>query len=348
MPCKVLIVDDESGSNEDVYALLADSNAIDVVGNVVNRQECFKQIPRVKPDVIIISVSLSKVDILTILKMLMIQHSIPVVILSNFFDEEHAFLTFDALRYGAVDFISGFLRQEDDESDTKKQQLIKQICTAASIKTKRVEYIRAISSENTLLIEKNACQNLVVLGVAEGGYGALLKIIPQLEVNESIAYMVVFYEQSEHIAYFINYLNNFSQVFIQRSINNDVLMAGVCYFSSGNEYVTVHEEAENLSVYVSPAPFSSHRGSIDMLMFSAAEILGNYTIGAILSGIGSDGSEGLEEIIRVGGNAIIQSPENCLYKGMSLAALNLCDVEAVVTDKEIAAEIKNFLVNSVT
>jgi len=126
-----------------------------------------------------------------------------------------------------------------------------------------------------------------------------------------------------------------------------LLEAGVCYISSGEEYVTAHGVRGNLTAYVSPAPFSSRRGSIDMLMFSVAEILGRHTIGAILSGAGSDGAEGLEEIVRVGGNAIIQSPVSCLYKSMALSALNLCEAEVVVADMEIAAEINNFLINSV-
>jgi two-component system CheB/CheR fusion protein len=81
-----------------------------------------------------------------------------------------------------------------------------------------------------------------------------------------------------------------------------------------------------------------------MLMFSVAETVGKNSLGVILSGDGSDGSEGLEEIVRVGGGAIIQAPVSCLYKSMALSALDMCEAEIVVADTEIAAEIVKFLI----
>jgi two-component system chemotaxis response regulator CheB len=96
---------------------------------------------------------------------------------------------------------------------------------------------------------------------------------------------------------------------------------------------------------MSPAPFVTRRGSIDMLMFSVSEAL-ERPLGVILSGEGGDGAEGLEEMVRSGGGAIIQSPTNCLYDNMVLSALNLCEEKVVVADREIATEINNFLIYS--
>ncbi len=156
--------------------------------------------------------------------------------------------------------------------------------------------------------------------------------------------MVIFYETSAHVDSFIRYLNLYCQVLVKRPENNARLEAGICYMSSGEEYVTVHETGENdLVFHISPAPFLSRRGTIDMLMFSVAEAVGSHALGVILSGDGVDGAEGLEEIIRVGGSAIIQAPVSCLYKSMTLAALNMCEAEIVAADTEIAAHIHAFL-----
>jgi chemotaxis response regulator CheB len=157
--------------------------------------------------------------------------------------------------------------------------------------------------------------------------------------------MVVFYQPPDHINNFVDYLNCYSKVQVVRPQNNTTLEAGVCYLSSGDEYVTVHGNLDNITVHVSRAPFSSRRGSIDMLMFSVAETVGKHSLGVILTGTGTDGAEGLEEIIRVGGGAIVQAPVTCLYKSMVLSALNVCEAETVVADAEIAAEI-NYLQSS--
>jgi chemotaxis response regulator CheB len=216
---------------------------------------------------------------------------------------------------------------------------------AAHVKVSSIQYIRAKLNvnKNKFATQRVACRNIVALGVAEGGYGALLKIILRLKADLFTAYTVIFYESSVHVDSFIDYLNRYCDVVVQRPQNNTLLEAGVCYISSGEEYVTVHGHREQLVFHVSSAPFSSRRGTIDMLMFSIAETVGEHSLGVILSGNGTDGSEGLEELVRVGGSAIIQAPVSCLYKSMTLSALNTCEAEIVVADTEIAAQINAFL-----
>jgi two-component system chemotaxis response regulator CheB len=260
--------------------------------------------------------------------------------------QEGAAMTFDALRYGAVDFIAKPSKLEGNSLQTQSSEIIQKLLTAVKIKISAVQYIRVKPKSADFRLPKLPCKNIVVLGVAEGGYETLLKIIPRLSPQTATVYLVVFYESAVHINGFVDYLNQYSQVMVTRPKNNTTLQSGVCYFSLGEEYVTVHSQQGQYTVHVSHAPFSSRRGSIDMLMFSVAETVGKHSLGVILTGAGSDGAEGLEEIIRVGGGAIIQAPVSCLYRSMALSALNACEAEVVVADTEIASEIAHFLSNS--
>jgi two-component system, chemotaxis family, protein-glutamate methylesterase/glutaminase len=93
------------------------------------------------------------------------------------------------------------------------------------------------------IAKKRIARILLLLGVAEGGYGTLLKILLRLKPYPGTAYMVIFYETSVHVDGFIKYLNQYTAVKVQRPLNNTLLEAGVCYISSGEEYVTVHKTA---------------------------------------------------------------------------------------------------------
>ncbi len=345
-PYKVLVVDDSDIIRQVIVEILESSDALEVVGEAVSGKEALAKIPKLKPDLITLDVIMPNMNGLTTLKYIMIFHPTPTVMLSSL-TQDGAPITFDALRYGAIDFIAKPSNLERNPLEAQKSQIIRKACLAARVRTSAIQYIRLKPNGKDKPRVRESCERLVVLGVAEGGYGALLKIVPKLPVNDDTAYMVIFYETSAHVDGFIGYLNRFSIVDVQRPVNNALLEAGVCYISSGEEYVTAHGVAGNLTTHVSPAPFSSRRGSIDMLMFSVAECIGRYAVGVILSGAGSDGAEGLEEIVRVGGGAIIQSPVSCLYKSMALSALNLCEAEVVVSDMEVAAEINDFLINSV-
>jgi two-component system chemotaxis response regulator CheB len=122
---------------------------------------------------------------------------------------------------------------------------------------------------------------------------------------------------------------------------------GVFYLGAGEEYVTVRPHGNGLVLQVNPAPFisiSERKGSINMLMFSLAEVMGDRSAGIILSGSGEDGAEGLAEIIRTGGTAIVQDPKTCLYKEMTRTAMDRCEADLVIPDTKIASEINNFYV----
>jgi two-component system chemotaxis response regulator CheB len=81
-----------------------------------------------------------------------------------------------------------------------------------------------------------------------------------------------------------------------------------------------------------------------MLMFSVAEAMEMHAAGVILSGTGDDGAEGLGEIIRTGGTAIVQEPKSCLCREMAISAIDRCDVDIIISNTKIASEINNFYV----
>lgn len=344
-PYSVLVVDDSSLIRQAIVAIINASDELEVVGEAADGHEALELMARLQPDIVSLDVIMPIMSGLTALKHIMICYPTPVVMLSSL-TQDGAAITFDALRYGAIDFITKPSSLDGNSLQMQAQGIIQKIITAAKIKTSAIQYVRVKPKPNNFCLPKTTCKNIVVFGVAEGGYGTLLKIIPRLKPQPETVYLVVFYENSTHVNGFIDYLNDYSQVMVTRLQHTTALQTGVCYFSLGEDYVTVHGEQGHYTAHVSHAPFSSRRGSIDMLMFSVAESVGKHSLGIILTGAGTDGAEGLEEIVRVGGTALIQAPVSCLYKSMALSALNACEAERVVVDTEIATEINYFLSSS--
>ena len=147
------------------------------------------------------------------------------------------------------------------------------------------------------------------------------------------------YAIREHVDAFASYLNNISSIHVKRAAHDEVLRPGVVYLNSGLDYTTVHEQGDDYTLHVSPAPFASRKGAIDMLMFSAADIVKENSIGIVLSGSGIDGAEGLEEVVRMGGVAIAQDQMTSLCKTMPGTAHERAKNSICVADKDIAATI---------
>jgi two-component system chemotaxis response regulator CheB len=183
-------------------------------------------------------------------------------------------------------------------------------------------------------------EGIAVFGASEGGYGALLKIIPQLPPDLPAAYMVILYATPDHVAAFADYLNANSAITVKRALDGQPVQGGICYLAAGSEYASLHLTAGRMTMQVNPSPFPERRGAINMLMLSVSEIMQNQTIGVVLSGKGNDGAEGSAEVRRVGGTVIMQDPRTCLFQEMVQAALKAAKADHICSDQEIASAIK--------
>jgi two-component system chemotaxis response regulator CheB len=341
-PYKLLIVDDSKLIRRAVSNIFKAQDNFQVVGEAGNGKEALDMLAGLNPDVVTLDINMPVMDGLTTLKHIMIKSPRPTVMLSSL-TQEGASVTFDALKYGAIDFIPKPSRTNGDSIGEQELNIVKKIKLAAEVEIESVQYIRSIPKEKS---DKRPdgieCKGLIAMGASEGGYGALLKIIPQIIPDLPAALLVVIYADSKHVDAFAGYLDSHSFVKVRRAKDGEGIKGGVCYLCSGEEYVTIHSSDNKYNLQISPSPFAERRGSINMLMFSVAEAMGMRAAGVILSGSGEDGAEGLAEVIRAGGTAIVQVPKTCLYKEMARTALDRCEADLVISDVKIASAINEF------
>lgn len=337
---KLLIVDDSKVMRDMITAIFATDTAIEVAGEAANGQQALEMVRQLDPDVISLDVSMPVMDGMSTLKHLMIETPKPVVMLSSL-TLEGAKVAFDALRYGAVDFISKPSALSDNNLSEQQAEIRSKIEYAARVEVAAIKYIRDRFQSDVAKapVSGKPCEQIVAIGAAEGGYGALLKLIPHLAADSDKAYVATLYVAPEHVEAFASYLDNYSAVQVKCATHDEILMPGVCYLNSGANYMTVHKQAGSYALNVSPAPFASRKGAIDMLLFSAAETVGINCTGIVLSGLGVDGTEGLDEVIRLGGTAIVQDLKTCLCKQMAGSAITNNPAAQQIPDTAIAASV---------
>ena len=78
---------------------------------------------------------------------------------------------------------------------------------------------------------------------------------------------------------------------------------------------------------------------IDLFLRSLAQDLGERAVAVILSGSGSDGSRGIQEISRAGGTVFCESPDTAQFNGMPLSAMRTGMVDQVLPPEEIALAV---------
>ena len=78
---------------------------------------------------------------------------------------------------------------------------------------------------------------------------------------------------------------------------------------------------------------------IDLFLRSLAQDVGERAIAVILSGSGSDGSRGIQEISRAGGVVFCESPDTAQFNGMPVSAMHTGIVDQVLPPEEIALAV---------
>jgi two-component system chemotaxis response regulator CheB len=336
---KLLIVDDSRLLRKGLRKLFEADPKIEIVGEADNGRMALAYLPRLSPDVITLDINMPEMDGLTTLKHIMIKHPTPTVMLSSL-TREGATKSFDALRLGAIDFITKPSQRDPENFAGQATAICQKIRQASEVEIKNIRLFRS-QPPLSKATHPTLIKHCIVLGASEGGYRPLLKIIPQLKPEWTAAYLVVLHVDPEYVDAFVDYLDDYSQIPVKRAVDGSLIEGGCCYLAAGSDYITAIRDGNRLMLRVHPSPFPGRRGAINMLMFSLSETLGNRTIGVILSGRGNDGAEGAAEIKRVGGNIIIQSPATCMFREMPQAVIHLSGSAQIMPAVNIAETIGN-------
>ena len=90
-------------------------------------------------------------------------------------------------------------------------------------------------------------------------------------------------------------------------------------------------------------PVNYVKPSADVLFKSAAECLGEHTLGIVLTGMGSDGTEGALAIHEAGGRVVVQNEQSSVVFGMPRSAIEAGAADCVLPLEQIPDAIVEFL-----
>lgn len=177
----------------------------------------------------------------------------------------------------------------------------------------------------------------VGIGASAGGLEALKPFVRNLPEKSNMAYIVAQHVSPQHKSMMVELLSRTTKLQVVEARSGMAIEKNLIYITPPNTDVSVSRGRIVLS-----APHSTigAKPSIDYLFQSLSQEVGEHAIGVILSGTGSDGTQGARAIMAAGGIVIVQDTEEAKYDSMPRSAIRAEVVDLVLTSPEIARQLK--------
>lgn len=322
---KVLVVDDSSLFRQMIIQHLSSQPGIEVIGYAINAYDAGQKVPRLKPDVLTLDVEMPGLNGIEFLKQLLPKNPVPVILVSSL-----NLSVFDALSAGAVDFV----RKPDMSAHSKENffaSLTLKIRAASKAKVRVARQSTGAPAPNMPAkpmpfppLSRNVLDTTIIgLGASTGGTEATLAVLQKLPAN--IPGMVITQHMPEGFTeMYAQRLNRICSMEVREAKNGDVIRPGLALIAPGAKQMEVVRSGGNYIVQCHPgAKVSGHCPSVNVLFNSIAKNVAIKKVGIILTGMGSDGADGLLQMRQKGAFTIGQDKESCVVYGMPMVAYNI-------------------------
>jgi two-component system chemotaxis response regulator CheB len=180
---------------------------------------------------------------------------------------------------------------------------------------------------------------IIAIGASTGGTEAIREVLMGLP-PASPGIVIVQHIPPVFSTAFANRLNDLCRIQVKEAADGDRLTPGLALVAPGNFHMTLRKRGGEYSVAVQDGPRVCYqRPAVDVLFESVASAAGRDAIGALLTGMGADGAEGLLKMKRAGARTIAQDEASCIVFGMPREAIRMGAVDQVLPLNRIAGEL---------
>jgi two-component system CheB/CheR fusion protein len=179
---------------------------------------------------------------------------------------------------------------------------------------------------------------IVGLGASAGGLGPLEQFLSNVPAASGLAYLVVQHMDPNHKTLLVELLQRATLMPVREAVDAKRIEPGSVHVIPPDAEMTVRAGALHVA---KPAEPRGQRLPIDVLFGSLARELGDRAIGVVLSGMGSDGTLGLQAINAQGGLTLAQQPESAQFDSMPRSAIAAGCVDIVALPAEMPQRISS-------
>ena len=342
-PVRVLIVDDSAVVRAILSNALVSDPRIDVVGLAVDGRDALVKMHALRPDVVTLDVEMPRLNGLGVLQRIPARTPIAFLMVSSL-TQSGAQITMEALQKGAFDFIAKPRAGGMTGSSGFRERLCERVLAAARNKHRRRVMASAPRPSVAPSLPPSQARGWVVaIGISCGGPQTLMKMLPAFP-SDFPPILVTQHMPAAFTPSFACHLDAACAMTVREATHLARVERGHIYVAPGSRHLRVVRRNALLTLELDAGPrISGHRPSVDALFDSVAHFCGPMGIGVIMTGMGSDGAEGLLRMRESGGWTMAQDEETSLVYGMPKEAARIGAADGIVSLREIPVTIARLM-----
>jgi two-component system chemotaxis response regulator CheB len=318
----------------------------EVVGTAPDPYIARDQIVKLKPHVITLDVEMPRMDGVAFLRKLMPQFPVPIVMVSSL-TQRGKQITMEALEAGAVDFVAKPTSNVAAGLNAMLMELRSKVKIASTANVSHWKGKRPVTppshgtTASSALAEST--DKIIAIGASTGGTEAIRQVIEHFPANTP-GTVIVQHMPAGFTKMFSDRLNQLCQMQVKEAEHGDRIRTGLILIAPGGKQFEVIRSGGFYEVRLGTSEkVSGHCPSVDVMMHSVAKHVGSNAVGAMLTGMGQDGAEGMLAMKQAGARCISQDEASSVVFGMPKVAYEKGGAERLVPLDKIATSLLSLL-----
>jgi two-component system chemotaxis response regulator CheB len=338
---------------------------LQLAASLRNGQEAIDQLERANPDVVVLDIDMPQLDGISALPRLLEKKRDLVVIMASTLTRRNAEVSLRALSLGAADYIPKPETSRDVISSTSFHrdliEKIRQLGTrrrrAAELRARapdleRGTRAREIAGETrpfgaapayALRPFAATTPRVLLIGSSTGGPQALNGLVAKIgAVIDRVPVLITQHMPPTFTTILAEHLARASGRPAREAMHGEEIQAGTIYVAPGGRHMRVTRQNGRVVIALDDGPMVHFcKPAVDPLFASASAIWGGSILAVILTGMGTDGTQGAAELVSAGGSVIAQDEATSVVWGMPGSAVNAGVCSAVLPLDEIPRKVNS-------
>jgi two-component system chemotaxis response regulator CheB len=323
-PVRVLIADPCTATRGRLVALCGHDPGISVVGEAVNGAQTAELARLLRPSLVLMDVGMPGLDGVECTKLIMRESPTPIIVLTNSSSARDVEAGLRAVRHGALTVLPkpsapttlpstapGRPTQHDVAGEQDGRHLVSMVKALSDVKV-----VRRRSDRPAKTPSDEPSPRLQIIGIAAstGGPPALARLLQELPADLPVPVVVVQHIVEGFLPGLVAWLGADVPFRVAVAADGQHLVPGTVYLAGDGRHLVV--DAQLRAHLTSAPPIAGFRPSATVLFASMARALGPAAMGVVLTGMGTDGLEGLRELRSAGGRVLAQDQQSAVVNGM--------------------------------